>query len=275
MPSSLTSVGQYCFYSTAIKEIDLYNIKSIPGELFAYCKNLQTFEIPETVELIELAVLNYSVNPAAYPTSVKIPTFWGVPLKKLVVRGNNSTNALKAGLFDRNYLYTQIASGWYGTSQEELDYSWCESLEYLELGRPVSGKLLNCPDLTTLVVNYECQSMTDIIQQEMYQLTKLKTLQISSLTPPTNGAFSHEQYMDLQVVVPDNALESYRSANVWKNFWNLISKSDFEAGIDKCFSDVQTEIARYDLYGNIVTPDYQGVVIAKYSDGSAVKIIQR
>lgn len=279
VPSSLTCIGQYCFSETAIKDIKLPNITSIPGGLFSNCMNLQSFEIAESVGLIELAGVDWSYNFS--PTYVRTPTFWGVPLRRLTIRGDSSTNIIQAGLYrpgvyNDGHLYTEISSNWIGASQEMLDSSWCESLDYLELGRPVDGKLINCPNLQTLIVNYELQSMDGLIEQRMSQLDKLEVLQISSIEPPTfsDNGFSNAQYMNLRVVVPDEALESYRSANVWENFWNLTSKSDYEAGIDNVFSDVKIEIARYDLYGNFVTHDYHGIVIIRYSDGSTIKTLQ-
>ena len=274
VPTSLTSVGQRCFAYTAIKDIKLHNITSIPGGLFYNCKNLQSFEIAESVGLIELAILQWSYSPGS-TTTVWTPTFGEVPLRKLIVRGTDSSNVAQAGLYHNGNLYTEISHDWNGVTQEILDSSWCKSLVYLELDRPIDGKLINCPDLNTLIVNYELQSMDGIIQQRMSQLDKLETLQISSIIPPTisETTFSKAQYMDLAVVVPDDVIENYRNADVWKNFWNLTSKSDYDAGIDKVFSEDKTELARYDLMGNPLTTNYQGIAIIKYSDGTASKCV--
>ena len=275
VPASLTSVGTQCFSGTAIKDIKLHNLTSIPAGLFYGCKNLQSFEIAESVGRIEVAVLDWGIGIGA-KTTVHTPTFGKVPLRKLIVRGTNSSNAAQAGLFRGDRLYE--ISGWDGgVTKEMLDSSWCKSLVYLELDRPVNGKLIDCPHLKTLIVNYELQSMDEIIQQRMSQLDKLETLQISSIIPPTisEATFSRAQYMDLTVVVPDDAIGNYREAEVWKNFWNLTSKSDHEAGVDKVLSDGKTEVARYDLMGNPLKPDYQGMAIIKYSDGTASKRVIR
>lgn len=260
------------FFKHSLKDIDLHNLTSIPGGLFYNCKNFQSFEIAESVDLIELAQLNWSYSWSS-TTSVTAPTFGEVPLRKLIVRGNSSSNVIRAGLYHDGFLFTEINERWNGITQEILDRSWCESLVYLELGCPINGTLIDCPDLKTLVVDYQLQSMDGIIKQQMSQLDKLEILQISSLIPPaiSETTFSKAQYMNLRVVVQDDVVDDYRKVAVWKNFWNLTSKSDYEAGIENIYSDGKTELARYDLMGNPVTTNYHGIVIIMYSDGTANK----
>lgn len=102
---------------------------------------------------------------------------------------------------------------------------------------------------------------------------------INTITPPEaeNSTFSNSQYMDLTVVVPDEAVETYKKAEVWRNFWNIISKSDYLAGsgVEYTHNNEKVEVARYDCSGNIVNSDFSGIVIIRYSDGSTRKIIQK
>ncbi len=74
------------------------------------------------------------------------------------------------------------------------------------------------------------------------------------------------------VKVPQESLEAYQNAEGWKNFWNIEGFS----GIESVTSDRNlTEIGRYDLTGKILTDNYEGVAIIRYSDGSTKKIVVR
>lgn len=46
--------------------------------------------------------------------------------------------------------------------------------------------------------------------------------------PPKLEAMSNKQYMDLTVYVPAEAIDAYRNAEVWKNFWNLAPMSGIQ-----------------------------------------------
>lgn len=146
--------------------------------------------------------------------------------------------------------------------------SWMKSLKELYLGREINGNPIYCPNIERLTIGNVHK--VDIAE---CPLPKLKIIECLSETPPKikETFFSKDQYIDLIIVVPDDAVETYHNADVWKNFWNITSKSDYVAGIDKVSSNAKTESARYDLMGNLVTTNYQGIVIIKYSDGTASK----
>ena len=129
------------------------------------------------------------------------------------------------------------------------------------------------------------RSLTDLIIGEHIsnlQITgdiapNLSTITCYATTPPTHVAFKQSQYTDIIVKVPNSALEAYKNAEGWRNFWNI---EGFDpAGVDDVttgFSDPSNrkEVSRYNLNGQAVSEDYKGVVIVRFSDGSTKKIMQ-
>ncbi len=108
------------------------------------------------------------------------------------------------------------------------DY-WMKSVEELYIGREIDGNPLCVPNLKRL-----CIGNVKNVNIENSRLPNLEIIECTSKMPPSisDAHFSTEQYIDLRIVVPDDAVEEYRNADVWKNFWNITSKSEYEAGID-------------------------------------------
>lgn len=231
----------------------------MPGA-FQYCYNLEKLVIPETVTRIDLGSSTYTGSDM----DIRFNTFGDVPLKKLQIKGHLNENLLVNDSF---------------MGRNNHDDSWCPQLEELELERRISQELINCPKLKTLILNFDIDDMYGIVKQKISELNELRLLMHSSLTPPSadENTFSKSQYMDLIVVVPDEAVETYKKAEVWRNFWNIISKSDYLAGSRVAYTpnNEKVEVARYDCSGNIVNSDFSGIVIIRYSDGSTRKIIQK
>ncbi|MCM1163834.1 MAG: leucine-rich repeat domain-containing protein [Muribaculaceae bacterium] len=98
---------------------------------------------------------------------------------------------------------------------------------------------------------------------------KIKTLTLADVEPPVCPTFSKEQYDTLQLFVPAEGIEAYRQAEGWKNFFNLKV-----SGIEEIENTSErTVIARLDLHGRPVREDYKGIVIERYSDGTAGKVL--
>ena len=90
----------------------------------------------------------------------------------------------------------------------------------------------------------------------MFSYCPLTELYSLNPTPPSvsSGNFSNKDYLDLKVYVPQEALEAYQNADVWKNFWNLqaleptaISATEANYGVG-----IDTNAVAYDLNGRRV-----------------------
>lgn len=201
-------------------------------------------------------------------------------LQKLILKDSPTPLTLASVYhFDGSHLgkqYVHMYKGLFPDDNERVygyfQSSWMESLKELYLGREIEGNPIYVPHLEKLTIG-----QVKNVDIENTPLPNLRSIECVSDLPPIISAdhFSVDQYVDLVVIVPDDAIGNYREAEVWKNFWNLTSKSDYEAGVDKVLSNGKTEVARYDLMGNPLKPNYQGIAIIKYSDGTVSKCIIR
>ena len=228
-----------------------------------YLGPIETFEISESCKFLSLGF--FAESDDLYTG----PLFKYSDIKKLII--DESDDPLILGSIyssgdRRTYkLYKNFPND--NNCKYFKDY-WMGSVEDLYIGREIDGNPLYTPNLKRLHIGN-----VNKVDIENSALPNLEIIESTSIIPPvlSETHFSKEQYMDLLVVVPDDVIENYRNAETWKNFWNLTSKSDYEAGVDKVFSDGKTEVARYDLMGNPLKQNYQGIAIIKYSDGTASK----
>lgn len=102
----------------------------------------------------------------------------------------------------------------------------------------------------------------------------LETLTCEAVNPPIIGSFTDEQYMTLPVFVPEESLEKYKKADIWKAFWCLKGISGINDAVVGDSIEI-TEVARFNTQGSKVGKDYKGVVIIRYSDGSVEKVMNR
>ncbi|MDE6089688.1 MAG: leucine-rich repeat domain-containing protein [Duncaniella sp.] len=132
--------------------------------------------------------------------------------------------------------------------------------------------------LTTLKLekNITGFGLYDSYKSSLSDYSKLETIICEDPIPtPDCPTFSKTQYLNIKVYVPKGSLAAYQNAEGWKNFWDIIEME--ESGIDSVTNNLEcTEIGRYDLQGRkVADDDYNGIVIVKYSDGTAKKIINR
>ena len=110
-----------------------------------------------------------------------------------------------------------------------------------------------------------------------FSQSKVKDVYIKALTPPelSEYAFNENVFIDSKLHVPFGCKNVYSTSSVWSRFWNIIEEENSGITDDRVTSDNEgTETGRYDLQGQKVSDDYQGIVIVRYSDGSTKKIIK-
>lgn len=233
-----------------------------------YLPEIEEFEISAQCNLLYLGIFSGSNEYTNrlfeyYQPQKLIISESEVPLT--IVSVENSGNKRTYKIYNT---FPEDASGF-----QRFNKEWMWTLKDLYIGREINGNPLDVPYLERLTIGNVAK--VDIAPEP---LPCLEVIECTSDTPPSINAehFSKEQYLDLLVIVPDDAIETYQIADVWRNFWNLTTKSEYIAGIEstKHYTDT-TEVARYDCWGNRVDSAYSGIVIILYSDGSTKKFVQR
>ena len=113
-------------------------------------------------------------------------------------------------------------------------------------------KYYKCTNLAKVVIGNSVTS----IERNVFSECTLTELYSLNPTPPSVGSdnFSNKDYLDLKVYVPQEALEAYQKADVWKNFWNLqaLEPTAISATEANYGADLDTNAVAYDLNGNRV-----------------------
>lgn len=270
------------------------SLKTIGRRAFQRDSSIRNLVFPPALESIEQSAFRYSpLGPITIPESVKwigYQAFLGSQIGTLTIERSDSTLYFKSE-FD---YYDPEAGGWPTSQFTDANVS------KLILGRPIfiSTYYVWNPfeTITSLVVmddtdlgdfmNYPSWRDPDKLPYEITlgcnvknfkedctDLIKLKSLTMMDPVPPECPVFSKEQFDTLQVYVPEEGFEAYRTAEGWKNFVCL-KATDVEE-IEMPISNERTVVARFDLQGRPVKEGYEGIVIVHYSDGTVRKELAR
>ena len=266
------------FFNAAVNSEKYYELEDLRDASFDF-SSVDECEISSNCDFLYLGwVQAYWHGPDWYHSRYFV--FEESSLQKLILKDSSTPLTLAfVSHFSGNYLgkeYVHMYKGLYpndtGRVYDYFQSSWMKSLKELYIGREIEGNPIYTPNLEYLTIGHV--GKVDI---QNTPLANLKFIECVSENPPviSETHFSKDQYMDLLVVVPDNAIENYQNADVWKNFWNIKSKSEYDASLNVISTYAEKrEVARYDPSGQSVNPEYRGMVIICYSDGSTKKIIQ-
>ena len=254
IPNSVRSLGNTAFRGcTSLEKITLSeNLYRVNGGTFCGCLKLESIIIPGTIHEI--------TQYADYGTNNEILTFSN--LKKLVL--SYSEEILKSSYF---YYYNEIYK------EIKWDSNLTYTLEEVFFDRQMVYDM-PLPNVKTLSFG---EHLKEVQVKDIEECEKLETIVCYGTEPPYLPSCSNKQYMNVVVKVPQEALEKYQQAKNWKNFWNLQEFDPSQSSVDEipASSVEKVETGRFNLNGQRVGEDYQGIVIVRYSDGSTRKLMTR
>ena len=235
--SGIESLGEYCMRGTAIESINLQNLKNWNSDVFAECKQLTNVVLPESLT---------SIPVRAFYRCDKLST---IDLSHCTVIGGGAfyscTSLTHIDLSSVTLLESVKGSNYYSNGDNE----------YI-LPDDVFGSFTDCKNLTSVSLSCckkigdrafkGCTSLEKIILPET--VTNLGwecfdgTIMVTSMAivPPVitfNTDLSSNMMGEFMLVnVPEASLDSYKSANYWKD----MAKRIFPIGT-KFDYDVTTE----------------------------------
>ena len=277
IPNSVTSIGDAAFSTcSSLTSIEIPNsVTSIGSSAFAYCTSLSEIQLSENLTRLDYGLFYgcTSLKSLTIPGSIMSIVFYH-KAASIIPTFSSSIKSLRFDYSDESFeiLCSPYDIGTYWSNKTVSTFT--NQIENLYIDREfgeTSG--LSFKSLTDLIIGEHISNL---------QITgdiapNLSTITCYATTPPSNTDFTNAQYAGTFVRVPYEALEDYKNAEGWKNFWNI---EGFDpAGADDVttgFSDPSNrkEVSRYNLNGQAVSEDYKGVVIVRLSDGSTKKIMQ-
>ena len=245
IPNSVTEIGSHAFYScSGLTSVTIPNsVISIGANAFWGCSGLTSVTIPNSVTSIG----SYAFSYCRGLTSMTIP---------------NSVTEIGNGAFRDCSGLTSVTIPNSVTSIGSSVFYNCRGLTSVTIPNSVTSigsyAFSGCSGLTSVTIP---NSVTSIGSDAFSYCSALTTLYSLNTTPPSVGSdnFTNNQYMTLNVFVPQEALEAYQNAEPWNNFWNL---QGFDAtGVENVKAEGGNANTYYDLRGNRLDAPKRGLNI--------------
>ncbi|MCM1163835.1 MAG: leucine-rich repeat domain-containing protein [Muribaculaceae bacterium] len=256
-PNTLEYINSWVFYNCYnLTHVELPNsLKKIGSLSFSYCNKLGPVTIPGSVEELDNQIFRGSsigtITFAPSETEINWPSLKGCNVDTVVIG-----RKIHFDEYDVDPSHDPLEGISSFIFLKDID-----ATNFLNLNHFRNPEAKGQPYNLVLGVNVATPSD--------FSNMLLKTLTLADVKPPVCPTFSKEQYDTLQLYVPAEGIEAYCQAEGWKNFLNLKV-----SGIGKIeTSSERTVIARLDLQGRPVREDYKGIVIERYSDGTAGKTL--
>ena len=263
---NVTLIGASAFYGcTALTTLNMSNVEDIGEDAFRGCTSIHTLTIPSSCKKIKHRAFN------------------GCIIRKLVLE--DSSNTLKLGLSgwrQENYAdeiyykdlfsHSQVDTLYWGRSID-INFSYANPL-YRDYNVPgifgnqikkiVVGNQITDNDIykgySSSLFNFNGNSERPLYYNitfgkgistvpNMSYDDNLDSLFLLNETPPNAKGFSNKQYLHCNLFVPKGSKTAYQSADVWKNFWNILEFDPYAIS----FADAKVKaicVAQWDTDGD-------------------------
>ena len=238
IPNSVTSIGDLVFYGcSGLTSVTISNsVTSIGYGAFSGCSSLTTVTIPNSVTSIG----KYAFHNCSGLTSVTI--------------GNSVTTVGKYAFADCSGLTSVVVDKNNGTFDSRDN---CNAIIETSTNKLVVGcknsiipnsvtsigeyAFYHCSELTSVTIP---NSITSIDKASFYGCSRLTKLVSLAIEPPTcgNGAFKEVDKTTCQLLVPEESINKYKTADQWKEFLNILGYN----GVDDVSVDSQNAV--YEVY---------------------------
>ena len=208
MPSSVTSIGSYAFADCrSLTSISFSNNTiSIDDYAFSGCNNLKTITIPGSVKSLGRAAFYNCSNLETVNVSNNLETVGWFAFGETKWFGNQPDGLVYVG---------KVAYRYKGTMPNNTTIELEEgtlSIAY--------GAFAECKGLTSIVIPSSVKSIGNIA----FSGCNLASVTMKSTTPIeiTSSAFYNQVHTKATLYVPRGSKSAYESAEIWKNFKNIV-----------------------------------------------------
>ena len=236
LPSTIKSIGDAAFASTGLTTVDLPANLEYIGEMAFQMSPLVSFNVPDKVTEIGGYALSWNGD-------LKEVTL-GKSVKKIGEYCMESCSAL-----------TKLTLNEGLETIKPFAISWCSSLTELTIPSTVT-QIDSCAMYGTPLTSLTNKAVApQTISYDVFQINHSKAI-----------------YNTCTLYVPQESLETYKSAENWKEFYRIEA---LMSGVDDIDADEVTVVAIYKLDGTKVDEPTNGVNILKMSNGTTRKVIIR
>ena len=261
IPNSVTSIGNYAFYNcSGLSSVTIPNsVTSIGYGAFANCSGLTSVTIPNSVTSISefafggcsgLTSVTVDKNNGTYDSRYNCNAIIHTSTNKLIVGCNNTIipNSVTS-IGDNAFLVcsglTSVTIGNSVTSIGKYAFAGCWGLTYVTIGNSVTSigdyAFTDCSGLTSVTIGNSVTSIGYDAFRGCSGLTKLVSLAVE---PPIcgRGAFEKVDKTTCQLLVPEESINKYKTADQWKEFLYILGYD----GVDDVSVDSQNAV--YEVY---------------------------
>lgn len=273
LPNNITYWGDYVFSGcTSLKEINIPGkVENIGKGIFSYCENLESIIIPSNIKMIDTDAFSgcKSLKEIVIPRNVvriEDNAFYGCySLKEVVLEDCSSSIRMGTNGYDKKsffydcplekvYIGRNVASSyWVGNRNDYLPFYGKETIKELTIGSEVTNlgaySFYGCNAIEDITVKHDIPIMLE------------------------NYTFSSELYSKCRLNVPVNSVSLYSSANIWRNFTNIVENEI--TGVQNIHFAPNETLKIYNIDGTINNTNRNGIRIIKTYDGKIKKVINR
>ena len=261
IPNSVTSIGEAAFFGcSGLTSVTIPNsVTSIGEAAFFGCSGLTSVTIPNSVTFIGkyafadcsgLTSVTVDKNNGTYDSRDNCNAIIETSTNKLIVGCKNTTipnsvTSIGDRAFEGCSGLTSVTIGNSVTSIGKYAFAGCWGLTSVTIGNSVTSigdyAFTDCSGLTSVTIGNSVTSIGYDAFRGCSGLTKLVSLAVE---PPIcgRGAFEKVDKTTCQLLVPEESINKYKTADQWKEFLNTLGYD----GVDDVSVDSQNAV--YEVY---------------------------